>query len=400
MLKGKSILLGVTGSVAAYKTIELIRLIKKEEASVRVIMTEASQRFITPLSAEIASGGHVYRDMFDPPLSHVSLPSTADLLVVAPATANIIGKYANGIADDMLSTTMIAFQGKMIIAPAMNRRMYESPQVQKNIRYLEALGVRFVGPEKGELACGEEGIGRMAGINSIMENIKTSLTEQDLAGEQVLVTAGPTREHIDPIRYISNRSSGKMGYALAAIAKRRGAEVALITGPSALTPPEGVEVLKVETAAEMHQAVMDNFPMSTIFVMSAAVSDFSPAKTESAKIEKLDKLSLNLQKTRDILEEAGRLKKRPYTVGFSAETGFRLDRAKKKLTAKNIDMMVFNDVTKEGSGFDKDTNEVVILNKDKSGNIVEMPLPLMSKENVAVMIFDRIQMHRERPDND
>ncbi|TAN44038.1 MAG: bifunctional phosphopantothenoylcysteine decarboxylase/phosphopantothenate--cysteine ligase CoaBC [Nitrospirae bacterium] len=400
MLKGKSILLGVTGSVAAYKTIELIRLIKKEEASVRVIMTEASQRFMTPLSAEIASGDHVYRDMFDPPLSHISLPATADLLVVAPATANIIGKYANGIADDMLSTAMMAFQGKVIIAPAMNRRMYESPQVQKNLRYLESLGVTFAGPDKGVLACGEEGIGRMAGIDSIMDKIRSALTEQDLEGEQILVTAGPTREYIDPIRYVSNRSSGKMGYAIAAVAKRRGAEVTLITGPSALTPPEGVEVIKVETAAEMHQAVMDNFPMSTIFVMSAAVSDFSPVKTECAKIEKPDNFTLHLRKTSDILEEAGRLKKRPYTVGFSAETGFRLDRAKKKLTAKNMDMMVFNDVTKEGSGFDKDTNEVVILNRDKSGNIVEMPLPLMSKENVAAMIFDRISMQRERPDNE
>ncbi|MBF0329048.1 MAG: bifunctional phosphopantothenoylcysteine decarboxylase/phosphopantothenate--cysteine ligase CoaBC [Nitrospirae bacterium] len=400
MLKGKSILLGVTGSVAAYKAIELIRLIKKEEASVRVIMTEASQRFITPLSAEIASGGHVYRDMFDPPLSHVALPATSDLLVVAPATANCIGKYANGIADDMLSTTMMAFQGKVIIAPAMNRRMYESPQVQKNIRYLESIGVIFVGPEKGELACGEEGIGRMTGINSIMEKIRAELTEQDLAGEQVLVTAGPTREYIDPIRYVSNRSSGKMGYAIAAVAKRRGAEVTLITGPSALTPPEGVEVVRVETAAEMHQAVMDNFPMSSIFVMSAAVSDFSPAKTESSKIEKPDTLTLSLQKTKDILEEACRLKKRPYSVGFSAETGFRLDRAKKKLTAKNIDMIIFNDVTKEGSGFDKDTNEVVILNKDKSGSIVELPLPIMSKENVAAMIFDRIRMYRDKTDNE
>lgn len=385
MLKDRSILLGITGSVAAYKSIELIKGLRQEGASVKVIMTEASKRFITPLSIELASGNSVYCDMFELPLSHVSLPADADLFVVAPATANIIGKYANGIADDLLSTSLLAFNGKVIIAPAMNWRMYENTVFQKNLKHLISLGIKIAGPERGSLACGEEGIGRMADVEKIMEAIRTALSKQELAGENILVTAGPTREYIDPIRYISNRSSGKMGYAIAKIAKRRGADVTLISGPVSIAPPEGVEVINVETAGEMRAAVMDNVSMSSIFIMSAAVADFMPSETKDRKIDKKERLSLNLVKTADILEEAGRFKNKPFIVGFAAETGQRLDRARTKLMDKNIDMIVFNDVSKTGSGFDVDTNEVVIIDRK-----TEKKLPLMSKEAVAIALFDRI----------
>jgi phosphopantothenoylcysteine decarboxylase/phosphopantothenate--cysteine ligase len=384
-LKGKTILLGITGSVAAYKTIELIKYLKQEGASVRTIMTEASKRFIAPLSIEIACGEKVHCDMFESPMSHINLPAEADLFVIAPATANIIGKYANGIADDLLSAALLAFNGKALIAPAMNWRMYGNPVFQKNLHYLESIGVKTIGPEKGSLACGEEGIGRMADIEKIMEAIRTVFSKQDLLGEQVLVTAGPTREYIDPVRFVSNRSSGKMGYAIAKIAKRRGADVTLISGPASIKPPEGVEVINVDTAVQMQSAVMEIMPMSSIFVMSAAVADFSPEETKGSKMEKKERLSLNLIKTADILEAVGRLKNKPFVVGFSAETGQRLDRARKKLQTKNIDMIVFNDISKEGSGFDGDTNEVVIIDKKN-----ENKFPLMSKEDVASVLFDRI----------
>jgi phosphopantothenoylcysteine decarboxylase/phosphopantothenate--cysteine ligase len=394
VLKGKSILLGITGSVAAYKSVDLIRRLKDKGASVRVIMTESACRFITPLSVELASGERACLDMFESPLSHISLPAEADVLVVAPATANSISKYACGIADNLLSAAMLAFSGppdRIIFAPAMNWRMYENHVFQKNLRDLIQTGARFIGPEKGSLACGEEGAGRMAGIDRIIESIKTSLSKQDLAGEHVLVTAGPTREHIDPVRYISNRSSGKMGYAIAKIAKRRGAEVTLISGPVSLRPPDDVAVINVGTAAEMFSAVMDNIHMSSIFVMSAAVADFMPQETKRDKIEKKESLALQLIKTKDILGEVGRLKKRPFTAGFAAEIGLRLDRAKKKLIGKNIDIIVFNNVAGVGAGFDVNTNEVVIIYRDSAGTIKEKPLPLMHKEDVAEAIFDTIK---------
>jgi len=385
VLKGRSILLGITGSVAAYKAIDLIKILKQEGASVRVIMTEASKRFVTPLSVELAAGERVYSDMFESPLSHVSLPSSADLFIVAPATANSISKYAQGIADDMLSTALLAFNGKVIIAPAMNWRMYENEIFQKNLHYLTSLGIHVIGPEKGALACGEEGIGRMTDNEKILESAIAALTKQDLAGEQVLVTAGPTREYLDPVRYITNRSSGKMGYALARIAKRRGAEVVLISGPVSITPPAGVDMIFAESSQDMLTVVMDNIPMSTLFLMAAAVADFMPAESKNSKIEKKDKFSLNLLKTTDILEAVGKLRQRPFTAGFSAETGPRIDRARRKLTSKNIDMIVFNDVSRKGSGFDVDTNEVVIIDRER-----ERKLPVMDKEDVAVAIFDRI----------
>lgn len=385
MLKGKKILLGVTGSIAAYRSIDLIKELRREGAIVNVIMTNSSKEFVTELSLRVASENNVFADMFQSPFSHINLAKDADLFVIAPATANIIGKYAHGIADDMLSTTLLAYKGIMIFAPAMNWRMYENPTVQNNIQKILSMGVKIVGPEKGILACGEDGIGRMSSIESIMESIRTSLTKQDLAGECILVTAGPTREYIDPVRYISNRSSGKMGYAIAKIAKRRGADVTLISGPVSIPAPEGVEVIKVESAKEMHDAVLDNVSMSTIFIMAAAVSDFAPLEKSDVKIEKKDALTVELIKTVDILEEAARFKNRPFIVGFSAETGYRLDRAKKKLKSKNIDMIVFNDVSKSGSGFDVDTNEVVLIDRNS-----EIKLPLMRKDEIADILLNRI----------
>jgi phosphopantothenoylcysteine decarboxylase/phosphopantothenate--cysteine ligase len=385
VLKGRKILIGITGSVAAYKAIELIKELKKEGATVKALMTESSKRFVTPLSIEIATENEVFCDMFQLPFSHIDLVKEVDLFIVAPATANIIGKYANGIADDLLSTSLLVFNGRPIFVPAMNWRMYENPVVQKNIQHLSAMGVKFVGPERGKLACGEEGIGRMAKIESIVESIKTAFTKQDLSGECVLVTAGPTREYIDPIRYISNRSSGKMGYAIAKVAKRRGAEVTLISGPVSLPYPEGIEVIRVESAEQMREAVLDNVSISTIFIMAAAVSDFAPAETKSTKIEKKESLSIELLKTPDILEEAAKFKNRPFIVGFSAETGNRIDRARKKLKSKNVDMIVFNDVSKSSSGFDVDTNEVVLIDRES-----EIKLPLMTKEEIAYILLDRI----------
>jgi phosphopantothenoylcysteine decarboxylase/phosphopantothenate--cysteine ligase len=390
VLKGKSILLGVTGSVAAYKAIELIKRLRQEEASVIVIMTEAARSFVTPLSLELASGQRVCLDMFESPLSHVKLPAEADLFVVAPATANIIGKFAGGLADDLLSTALAAFRGKVIMAPAMNWRMYENPAFRRNLDYLVSIGVETVGPAAGNLACGEQGIGRMAETEDITEKIRLALTEQDFAGQHLLITAGPTREYLDPVRYLSNRSSGKMGYALAAIAGRRGAEVTLISGPSALKPPPGISVINVETASEMYRAVSDNISRATIFVMSAAVSDFAPVRTEQSKIDKKETFSLDLVGTTDILKEMGKLERRPFMVGFSAETGARTDRARGKLADKNLDMIVFNDVTVSGAGFDTDTNKVTLIFRDQPGSMLEVPLPMMSKEDVASAILDKV----------
>ena len=385
MLQGKSIIVGITGSVAAYKTLDLVKRLRNEGASVSVIMTASAQRFITPLSMQIASQGTIYNDMFEHPLSHISLPAAADLFIISPASANIIGKYANAIADDMLSTTLLAYSGTVIIAPAMNWRMYENPIFRKQLDYLISLGVKTVGPEKGSLACGEEGIGRMADTGAIMDSVYAAMTPQDLNSERVLITAGPTREHLDPVRFISNRSSGKMGYALARNAKVRGANVTLISGPVSLEAPYGVEMVRVETASEMHEAVLQNAGKSSILVMCAAVSDFAPEKVETMKIEKTESMTLNLRKNPDILSAVAKLEKRPFTVGFSAETGNRIDRARQKMASKNVDIMVFNDILKKDAGFDSDTNEVTIIDSNS-----EQTLPCMSKDDVAAEIFDRV----------
>jgi phosphopantothenoylcysteine decarboxylase/phosphopantothenate--cysteine ligase len=386
VLKGKSILLGITGSVAAYKAIDLIKGLKDEGASVSVIMTGASRHFITPMSIEIAANpGPVVCDMFETRLAHIDRPRNADLFIIAPATANTIGKYASGIADNLLNAALLAFNGPVIIAPAMNWRMWQNPIVQKNMQQLTSTGVITVDPETGALACGEEGQGRMAGIEKIIEAAQKVFTPQNLAGEHVLVTAGPTREYLDPVRYISNRSSGKMGYALAKMARRRGAAVTLITGPTSLCVPHNVETIRVETASEMRQAVMQGIGGSSLFIMCAAVADFAPETAMTEKAAKSEIPSLNLRLNPDILLETSKLPNRPYTVGFSAETGHNIARAKKKMSDKKADMFVFNDVMKDGAGFDGDTNEVTIIDGSS-----ETALPQMAKEDVAAAILDRI----------
>jgi len=384
-LRNKSILLGVTGGVAAYKAVDLVRRLREEGASVTVIMTEAAKKFVTPLSLEIASQNRVYSDLFSDPLSHITLPAHADVMVIAPATANTIAKFARGIADNLLNTCLLSFTGKTIIAPSMNWRMYENPMFQENLQNLLSRGIIQIGPERGSLACGEEGIGRMSEIPDIVETIKSALSPKDLTGERVLVTAGPTREYLDPIRFLSNRSSGKMGYAIARAALRRGADVTLISGPSALGQPRGVKFVSVETALQMLDEVNQELPTSTVLIMSAAVSDFMPLEKSKEKIEKPEELLLRLRQTPDILSEIGRRKDRPFTVGFAAETGSKIERARRKLQEKNMDMIIVNDVTKSGSGFDVDTNSVVILDREK-----EMSLPLLSKDSVAEAIFDRL----------
>ncbi|MBI5205547.1 MAG: bifunctional phosphopantothenoylcysteine decarboxylase/phosphopantothenate--cysteine ligase CoaBC [Nitrospirae bacterium] len=384
MLKNKKILLGITGGVAAYKAVDLIRRLKDDGASVTVIMTDASKNFITPLSLQIASGSKVYSGLFEDPMSHIELSRDADLMLIAPATANIIGKFANGIADDLLSTCILSFRGKVVIAPSMNWRMYENPMVQGNLKRLTAHGILQVGPDKGTLACGEEGVGRMAEVNEITEAVKSALSKKDLSKKKVIVTGGPTREYLDPVRFISNRSSGKMGYAVAGECIRRGAEVILISGPSALQAPKGLKAFfKVETAGEMREAVFKNLSKTDIVIMAAAPADFSPEKKENIKIGKSEKLSIKFKNTPDIIAEIGKLKRRPLLVGFAAETGKRLDRARAKRTRKGADIIVFNDVTEAGSGFDVDTNKITIIEKNK-----ETPLPMMTKYKAAEAIMD------------
>ncbi len=385
VLENKSVLLGVTGGVAAYKAVDLIRRLREESSTVTVIMTEAAKNFITPLSLEIASQNRVYSNLFSDPLSHITLPSNADIVVIAPATANTIGKFARGIADNLLSTSLLSFRGRVIIAPAMNWRMYENPIFQENLRYLLSRGVIQVGPEKGGLACGEEGMGRMAEVSEIIEAIRVSITKKDLMKEKVIVTAGPTREYLDPVRFISNRSSGRMGYAIADAAVRRGADVTLISGHSSLNPPNGVNFISVETTADMLDAVNKELNLSTVLIMSAAVSDFMPAKKSKKKIEKSGKLLLRLNQTPDILSEIGKRRNKPFIIGFAAETGERIERAEKKLKEKNMDMIIFNNITEAGSGFDVETNRVVIIDKEK-----KIRLPLMSKNSVADAILDRL----------
>lgn len=394
MMQNKTILVGITGSVAAYKAVDLIRRLRDAGATVRAIMTPSAERFITPLSVSLACGEPVLTSMFDHPFSHIDLPAKADVFVVAPATANILGKFAHGIADDLLSTSFLVFRGPLVLAPAMNWRMYEHPAVKKNLASLLAQGAQVVDPQRGTLACGEEGVGKMADVEAIIEGVRSVLTPKDFAGEHVLITSGPTREPIDPVRFFSNRSSGKMGHALAQVARRRGAEVTLITGPTALPAPAGVTTVRVETASEMYAAVMERIETATIAVMAAAVADFCSAEQRTVKAEKDDITTLILDRTPDILAGIGALKKRPFTVGFAAETGARIDRAERKMVAKGADMIVFNDVMQEGAGFETDTNAVTIISRCQDDVHQKEFLPLMSKEAVASAIFDSVRTHK------
>jgi phosphopantothenoylcysteine decarboxylase/phosphopantothenate--cysteine ligase len=384
-LKNKSILLGVSGGVAAYKAVELVRRLKDEGALVTVIMTGAATHFITPLSLEVASHNKVYTSLFDEPMTHINLPLKADVMLVAPATANIIAKFAHGIADDLLSTCFLSFQGKTLIAPSMNWKMFENRIFQENLQKLKSFGVIQVGPEKGNLACGEEGLGRLADIPDIIEAVTTAVTPKDLREEKIVVTAGPTREYIDPVRFISNRSSGKMGYALARAARDRGAAVTLISGPSSLQRPFGLKFVKVDTSAEMMDAVTkETGDDTTVLIMSAAIADFRPQERSTTKMEKSDNMTLNLYETDDIISHITCRSKRPFVIGFAAETGNNIDRAEKKMQKKNMDMIVFNDVSEPGAGFEVDTNEVVII--DRKGKIAT---GILSKNSIADTVLDR-----------
>jgi phosphopantothenoylcysteine decarboxylase/phosphopantothenate--cysteine ligase len=388
MLAGKKIVVGVTGSIAAYKALDLVRRLKELSAEVEVAMTKAACQFVTPLSFATLSGQRVITSTFDEnidPVHHITLARSFNLLVVAPATANIIAKFSAGVADDFISTLYLAFCGPVLIAPAMNDKMWEHPATEDNVRLLKSRGTHFVEPETGALACGDEGKGRLAEVDKIVgEIISVLCPQQDLSGKKVLISAGPTREPIDPIRYLSNRSSGKMGFALAKTAIQRGAEVTLACGPNSLSTPNGVRRIDVETSSEMAQALREEFPNNDVLVMAAAVSDFRIANPSD---EKIKSSSLpELEKTEDILAGLTKEKGKRIVVGFAAETGNPELYAQQKLTEKNLDLIVANDVTEPGAGFDSDTNIVTILSEDASPE----KLPKMSKEKVSDKIWDHV----------
>ncbi len=392
MLKGKKIVLGITGGIAAYKSAELTRLFVKRGADVRIIMTAHAQKFITPLTLATLSGNPVSSDTFsltsDWQIGHISLAEDTDLIVIAPATANIIGKIASGIANDLLSTTVMTTKAPILICPAMNTNMYENAIVRSNMERLSSLGYYVMEAEQGELACKTEGSGRLPSVEGIMEESISILTEKDLKGETILVTAGPTREPVDPVRYITNYSSGKMGYAIAKVAKRRGADVILVSGPTSLPVPEGVKYIGVSSAIEMKEVVMEHLDESSIVVKAAAVADYRPSRYSGSKIKKgEEQLSIVMEKNPDILHQLGEKKGTRILVGFAMETEDLIKNASDKMIAKNADLIVANDLTVEGAGFSHDTNVVKII--DRQGTIEA--LPRMDKEEVAVRILDRVE---------
>jgi phosphopantothenoylcysteine decarboxylase/phosphopantothenate--cysteine ligase len=391
MVAGKRVLLGVTGSIAAYKAVDILRRLTEQGAEVRVVMTKNATRFISPLTFEALSGKPVLCDEFQDwekdSIGHIDVAANQDLALIAPATANVIGKVAAGIADDALTTTLMAVECPVVMAPAMNDRMYRNPVLRKNIQFLKEQGVRFIEPETGPLACGTAGQGRLADPASIIREISSMFLPQDLAGITILVTAGPTREPIDTVRFISNPSSGKMGYALAVAARDRGAAVVLISGPSHLPSPSGMKVIRVLTADDMYRAVMEHVEAAQVIIMAAAVSDFKPAVSTDHKIKKHEAPTiLQLEPTRDILLELGKTAGKRFLVGFAAETDNVHQNAIKKLKEKKLDMIVANDLVKAGAGFETDTNSVTII--DRTGKSVE--LPVMHKSEIAAHILDKI----------
>jgi len=390
------IALGVSGGVAAYKAAELVRRLQQERLEVQVIMTDSAQQFVTPLTFAALTGQKVITGMFggesaaanvESAVEHIAVAQRIDLLVVAPATANIMAKMARGIADDFLTTLYLATTAPVVVAPAMNVNMWEHAATQENIEMLRARGVHIVAPEEGYLACGMTGAGRLAGVEAIAQAVCERLgIRHDLAGENILVTAGPTCEDLDPVRYLTNRSSGKMGYALADAAARRGARVTLISGPVQIEPPAGIERISVRSAEQMHRAVLEYLPGATIVIMAAAVADYRPVAPQAKKIKRSGgRLTLELEATTDILADVSREKGQCILVGFAAETGDVAEHARAKLEAKRADMIVANDVTAEGAGFDADTNIITIFSRDGG----EEPLPRMSKFEAAQHILDR-----------
>jgi len=392
MAMAKTVVLGVTGGIAAYKAADLVSRLSKQGIQVHVIMTAAARELVAPLTFRTLSGNPVITGLFEEApgrrVQHISLAEEADLFAIVPATANIIGKIANGIADDMLSTTVMAARCPVFLAPAMNVGMWENPVLQRNIRCLEGLGYHIMDPDAGYLACGTEGRGRLPGVEKIEAAILQLLNrEQDYRGKTVLVTAGPTRESLDPVRFITNHSTGKMGYAIARAARERGAEVILVSGPTNLPDPSGVQTVRVESAREMYQAVMAVYDRADIVVKTAAVADYRPKEVAPGKIKKeAGDLVLVLERNPDILWELGQKKTHQLLVGFAAETDKVLDYAREKLQKKNLDMIVANDIMESGAGFGGETNRVTLLTRKGES----IPLPQMSKYDTAQAILDQI----------
>ena len=393
MRENKRVVIGVTGGIAVYKALDIISALKKKNVDVKVIMTDSAQKFVTPLAFQSLSQNMVITDMFAEPkaweIQHISLAQWADLMLIAPATANIIGKIANGISDDMLSTSIMATEAKVIFAPAMNTKMYENKIVQNNMEKLKEYGYGFIEPASGRLACGDVGKGKLADVNHIVERVLYELEEKemDLKGKKVLITAGPTIAPIDPVRYITNRSTGKMGYAIAEEAKERGAEVVLISGPTNLPKVQGVEMIKINTNSEMKDAILKHYNSADIVIKSAAVADYKPKVYSTEKIKKGDgDYELTLTRDSDILKMLGEEKTHQVLVGFAAESNNVIENAEKKLKNKNLDFIVANDITAKDTGFASEDNKVTILSKD--GKVIN--LDKMSKKQVASNIFDMI----------
>lgn len=396
MNKKQCVVIGVTGGIAVYKALDVISALRKKDIDVRVIMTKSATEFVNPITFQAMSQNVVTTDMFEEPkaweIQHISLAKKADVFLVAPATANIIGKVANGIADDMLSTTIMATKAKVVFAPAMNTNMYTNPIVQENIAKLKRLGYEFIEPASGRLACGDEGQGKLAPVDTIVEATTSLLYDKkDLIGKNVIVTAGPTRADIDPVRFISNRSTGKMGYAIAQEARDRGANVTLISGPTNEKAPYGIEVINVTTNSEMREAVLSIYNNADIVIKSAAVADYKPKEYSTQKIKKGEgSLEIKLIRDNDILMELGLNKKEQVLVGFAAESQNLIENAKKKISKKNLDYIVANDITSKDTGFGSSDNRVIIIDKD--GN--EHSLDKMSKRDVARNLFDFIMEKR------
>ena len=390
----KCVVIGVTGGIAVYKALDVISALRKKDVEVHVIMTESASKFVNPLTFQSISQNMVVTDMFAEPkaweIQHISLAQKADLMLIAPATANIIGKVANGISDDMLSTTiMAAAKAKVIFAPAMNTNMYQNKIVQNNIEKLKEFGYGFIEPASGRLACGDVGVGKLADVNTIVERVLAELNdkEQDLKGKKVLISAGPTIAPIDPVRYITNRSTGKMGYAIAEEARDRGAEVILVSGPTNLNPPKDVKIINIKTNEDMKNEIFDNFEWADIVIKSAAVADYKPKEYSKDKIKKGEgDFNLCLTRDNDILKSLGDMKTHQGLVGFAAESNDVLENAEKKLKNKNLDFIVANDITSSDTGFGSEDNKVVILSKNNE----KLELEKMSKKEVASNIFDMI----------
>jgi phosphopantothenoylcysteine decarboxylase/phosphopantothenate--cysteine ligase len=393
----KTILVGVTGGIAAYKSAEIVRALVKEGLDVHVVMTRNAMEFITPLTLQALSGNPVSTQTFDltqeQEIGHISLVDRANLFLIAPATANMLGKVAGGIADDLLTTMVCAATRiPVVFAPSMNVNMYRNPITQDNIRKLERLGYDFIAPEEGELACGYEGVGRLADPENILEYVLGRLSPKDLTKERILITAGPTEEPIDPVRFLTNPSSGKMGYAIARAAAQRGAKVTLVSGPTHCAPPLQVELIRVRSADEMRKAVLKAFPKSTSVVMAAAVSDFRSPTRARQKVKKQEaSLTLKLEPTPDILLELGKKKGKRILIGFAAETQSLVKNAREKLERKNLDLIVANDVSRKEVGFQSDSNQVKLIGVD--GKVSE--LPLLPKSVLAHRVLDEIRVLRK-----